>query len=73
MAIWRAEHWKIGEGNAWVWINFDPQLYLIYCGAKDRRFKAVHARTGELLRQLQTDLGPIGQPIGYRGPDGSSN
>jgi alcohol dehydrogenase (cytochrome c) len=33
-------------------------------------FKAVNARTGELLWQFKTGSGIIGQPITYRGPDG---
>ena len=36
----------------------------------DRWFKAVNARTGELLWQFKTGSGIIGQPITYRGPDG---
>ena len=33
-------------------------------------FKAVHARTGQVLWQFKTGSGIIGQPITYRGPDG---
>jgi glucose dehydrogenase len=33
-------------------------------------FKAVDARTGELLWQFKTGSGIVGQPISYRGPDG---
>jgi lanthanide-dependent methanol dehydrogenase len=33
-------------------------------------FKAVHARTGEVLWQFKTSSGIIGQPTTYRGPDG---
>ena len=36
----------------------------------DRWFKAVHARTGELLWQFEVESGIIGQPVTYRGPDG---
>ena len=36
----------------------------------DGWFKAVDARTGELLWQFKTGSGIIGQPITYRGPDG---
>ena len=33
-------------------------------------FKAVNAKTGELLWQFKTGSGIIGQPVTYRGPDG---
>jgi lanthanide-dependent methanol dehydrogenase len=33
-------------------------------------FKAVHARSGELLWQVRLDSGIISQPTTYRGPDG---
>jgi len=41
-----------------------------FYGTMDRWFKAVHARTGELLWQFQVGSGIIGQPITYLGPDG---
>lgn len=43
---------------------------VVFYGTMDRWFKAVHARTGELLWQHQVGSGIIGQPISYRGPDG---
>jgi lanthanide-dependent methanol dehydrogenase len=43
---------------------------VVFYGTMDRWFKAVHARTGELLWQFQTGSGIVGQPISYRGPDG---
>jgi PQQ-dependent dehydrogenase (methanol/ethanol family) len=43
---------------------------VVFYGTMDRWFKAVHARSGELLWQFQTGSGIIGQPITYRGPDG---
>lgn len=43
---------------------------VVFYGTMDRWFKAVDARTGELLWQFQTGSGVIGQPIAYRGPDG---
>jgi lanthanide-dependent methanol dehydrogenase len=43
---------------------------VVFYGTMDRWFKAVHAKTGELLWQFQTASGIIGQPITYRGPDG---
>ncbi len=41
-----------------------------FYGTMDRWFKAVHARTGEVLWQHQVGSGIIGQPVTYRGPDG---
>ena len=32
IASWPAEQWKIGGGNVWGWINYDPELDLIYYG-----------------------------------------
>ena len=43
---------------------------VVFYGTMDGWFKAVDARTGELLWQFQTGSGIIGQPISYRGPDG---
>jgi len=39
-----------------------------FYGTMDRWFKAVNARTGELLWQFRTGSGIIGQPIVFRGP-----
>jgi lanthanide-dependent methanol dehydrogenase len=41
-----------------------------FYGTMDRWFKAVHAKSGELLWQFQVGSGIIGQPITYLGPDG---
>jgi PQQ-dependent dehydrogenase (methanol/ethanol family) len=41
-----------------------------FYGTMDGWFKAVDARTGQLLWQFKTGSGIIGQPITYRGPDG---
>lgn len=41
-----------------------------FYGTMDGWFKAVHARTGEVLWQFKTESGIIGQPTTYRGPDG---
>ena len=43
---------------------------VVFYGTMDRWFKAVHARTGELLWSFRTSSGIVGQPITYRGPDG---
>lgn len=41
-----------------------------FYGTMDRWFKAVDAKSGELLWQTQLGSGIIGQPITYRAPDG---
>src|SRR5438105_171308 len=43
---------------------------VVFYGTMDRWFKAVDAKTGELLWRFQTASGIIGQPITCRGPDG---
>ena len=43
---------------------------VVFYGTMDGWFKAVDARTGELLWQFKTSSGIIGQPVTYRGPDG---
>jgi PQQ-dependent dehydrogenase (methanol/ethanol family) len=43
---------------------------VVFYGTMEGWFKAVDARTGELLWQFKTASGIIGQPISYRGPDG---
>jgi alcohol dehydrogenase (cytochrome c) len=43
---------------------------VVFYGTMDRWFKALDARTGELLWQFEVDSGIIGQPVTYRGPDG---
>jgi lanthanide-dependent methanol dehydrogenase len=62
--------WKIRE-NFPVWSGTvvtagDVAFY----GTMEGWFKAVNARTGELIWQFKTSSGIIGQPITYRGPDG---
>ena len=42
-----------------------------FYGTMDRWFKAVNARTGELLWRYQVGSGIIGQPVTYEGPDGT--
>ncbi len=62
--------WKIKE----KWPAWSGALVtagdVVFYGTMDRWFKAVHARTGEVLWQFQTSSGVIGQPVTYRGPDG---
>jgi PQQ-dependent dehydrogenase (methanol/ethanol family) len=43
---------------------------LVFYGTMDGWFKAVDARSGDVLWQFKTGSGIIGQPIAYRGPDG---
>jgi PQQ-dependent dehydrogenase (methanol/ethanol family) len=43
---------------------------LVFYGNMEGWFKAVHARTGEVLWQFKTSSGIIGQPTTFRGPDG---
>jgi PQQ-dependent dehydrogenase (methanol/ethanol family) len=43
---------------------------VVFYGTMDRWFKALDARSGQLLWQFRTGSGIIGQPISYRGPDG---
>jgi PQQ-dependent dehydrogenase (methanol/ethanol family) len=62
--------WSIKE-NFPVWSGAlvtagDAAFY----GTLDGWFKAVNARTGELLWKFKTGSGIIGQPVTYRGPDG---
>ena len=42
---------------------------LVFYGTMDGWFKAVDARTGQLVWRFKTGSGIIGQPITYRGPD----
>jgi PQQ-dependent dehydrogenase (methanol/ethanol family) len=43
---------------------------VVFYGTMDGWFKAVNAKSGELLWQFKCGSGIIGQPISYRGPDG---
>ncbi len=43
---------------------------VVFYGTMDRYFKAVDARSGEVLWQFRTGSGIIGQPISFKGPDG---
>lgn len=29
---WNPDGWKLGGGNVWGWISYDPELNLIFCG-----------------------------------------
>jgi PQQ-dependent dehydrogenase (methanol/ethanol family) len=43
---------------------------VVFYGTMEGWFKAVHARTGQVLWQFKAGSGIIGQPVSYRGPDG---
>ena len=43
---------------------------LVFYGTMEGWFKAVNAKTGDVVWQFKTGSGVIGQPISYRGPDG---
>ncbi|GLC23918.1 PQQ-dependent dehydrogenase, methanol/ethanol family [Roseisolibacter agri] len=43
---------------------------VVFYGTMDRWFRAVHARTGQLLWQFRTGAGIVAPPITFRGPDG---
>jgi PQQ-dependent dehydrogenase (methanol/ethanol family) len=43
---------------------------LVFYGTMEGWFKAVNARTGQVVWQFKCGSGVIGQPITYRGPDG---
>ena len=43
---------------------------VVFYGTMEGWFKAVDAKTGNLLWQFKTGSGIIGQPVSYRGPDG---
>ena len=45
---------------------------VVFYGTMDGWFKAVNARTGEVLWQFKTGSGIIGQPITFAGPTASS-
>jgi alcohol dehydrogenase (cytochrome c) len=71
--------WDIVEGReAWT-IRENFPLWsgaiatagdLVFYGTMEGWFKAVDARSGELLWQVRLDSGIISQPTTYRGPDG---
>ena len=43
---------------------------VVFYGTMDRWFKALDARSGQLLWQFRTGSGIIGQPISFKDPDG---
>ena len=68
--IRKAPAWQIKE-NFPVWSGaLVTAGNIAFYGTMEGWFKAVDARTGQLLWQFKTGSGIIGQPITYRGPDG---
>ena len=68
--IGRRKVWSVKE-NFPVWSGTVATAGdVVFYGTMEGWFKAVHARTGDLLWQFKTGSGIVGQPITYRGPDG---
>ena len=66
----KAPAWQIKE-NFPVWSGtLVTAGNVAFYGTMEGWFKAVDARTGQLLWQFKTGSGIIGQPVTYRGPDG---
>jgi lanthanide-dependent methanol dehydrogenase len=68
--VGRRKTWSISE-NFPVWSGaLVTAGDVVFYGTMEGWFKAVNARTGELLWQFKTGSGIVGQPMTYRGPDG---
>ena len=68
--IARKKVWSIKE-NFPVWSGaLATAGDVVFYGTMEGWFKAVDAKTGQLLWQFKTGSGIIGQPVSYRGPDG---
>lgn len=66
----KAPAWQIKESFP-VWSGaLATAGDVVFYGTMEGWFKAVNARTGELLWQFKTGSGIIGQPVTFRGPDG---
>jgi PQQ-dependent dehydrogenase (methanol/ethanol family) len=64
------EVWKLSEPFP-VWSGTVVTAGdVVFYGTMEGWFKALNARTGELLWEFKTGSGIIGQPVVYRGPDG---
>ena len=62
--------WEVKE-NFPVWSGtMVTASDLVFYGTMDGWFKAVDAKTGDLLWQFKCGSGIVGQPIAYKGPDG---
>ncbi len=68
--VMRRPVWAVKE-NFPVWSGtMVTASDIVFYGTMDGWFKAVNARTGDLLWRYKVDSGIIGQPVSYRGPDG---
>jgi lanthanide-dependent methanol dehydrogenase len=47
VTTWPSEQWKIGGGNVWGWITYDPELDLIYYGTANAAPWNAEARPGD--------------------------
>jgi PQQ-dependent dehydrogenase (methanol/ethanol family) len=66
----RKKVWSIKE-NFPVWSGtLATAGDVVFYGTMEGWFKALDAKTGQLLWQFKTGSGIIGQPVTYRGPDG---
>lgn len=64
------EVWSIKE-NFPVWSGAVVTAGdVVFYGTMDGYFKAVDARSGQVLWSYKVESGIVGQPISYRGPDG---
>jgi lanthanide-dependent methanol dehydrogenase len=62
--------WKIKEHFP-VWSGtVVTESDVVFYGTMDGWFKAVHAKTGEVLWKHKTESGIISQPVTFKGPDG---
>ncbi len=66
----RKKAWTIKE-NFPVWSGaLATAGDVVFYGTMEGWFKAIDAKSGQLLWQFKTGSGIIGQPVSYRGPDG---
>jgi lanthanide-dependent methanol dehydrogenase len=66
----KAPAWQVKE-NFPVWSGaLVTAGDIVFYGTMEGWFKALNAKTGELLWQFKTGSGIISQPVTYRGPDG---
>jgi PQQ-dependent dehydrogenase (methanol/ethanol family) len=66
----RRKAWSIKESfPVWSGVVVTASDVAFY-GTMDGWFKALNARTGELLWKFKVGSGIVGQPITYKGPDG---
>jgi lanthanide-dependent methanol dehydrogenase len=66
----RKKAWSIAE-NFPAWSGaLATAGDVVFYGTMDGQFKAVDAKSGQLLWKYKTASGIIGQPVSYRGPDG---